>query len=86
MESQPQILNSGIILKAFTHGYITTIYLVCVTFRVACTCGHSKTPKISLFNVYSQVKRYKDFECKILNIFLPISFNILFGCSKEPSH
>ena len=31
MESQPQILNSGIILKAFTHVYITnfviTLYL-----------------------------------------------------------
>ena len=23
------------------------------------------------------------FECKIVNIFLPISFNICFGCSKE---
>ena len=27
----------------------------------------------------------KIFECKIVNIFLPISFNICFGCSKEPS-
>ena len=26
------------------------------------------------------------FECKIENIFLPISFNICFGCSKQPSH
>ena len=26
------------------------------------------------------------FERKIVNIFLPISFNIYFGCSKEPSH
>ena len=28
------------------------------------------------------------FECKIeiVNIILPISFNICFGCSKEPSH
>ena len=24
-------------------------------------------------------------ERKIVNIFLPISFNICFGCSKEPS-
>ena len=23
---------------------------------------------------------------KIVNIFLPISFNLCFGCSKEPSH
>ena len=26
------------------------------------------------------------FERKIVNIFLPIHFNIYFGCSKEPSH
>ena len=25
-------------------------------------------------------------ERKIVNIFLPIHFNICFGCSKEPSH
>ena len=28
----------------------------------------------------------QNFERKILNIFLPISFKICFGCSKEPSH
>ena len=28
----------------------------------------------------------KSFERKIVNIFLPISLNICFGCSKEPSH
>ena len=26
------------------------------------------------------------FKCKIVNIFLLISFNICFGCSKEPPH
>ena len=26
------------------------------------------------------------FESKIVNIFMPISFNICFGCSKDPSH
>ena len=26
------------------------------------------------------------FERKIVNIFLPISYNICFGCLKEPSH
>ena len=26
-----------------------------------------------------------DKQLKIVNIFLPISFNICFGCSKEPS-
>ena len=28
----------------------------------------------------------KNFEGKIVNIFLLISLNICFGCSKEPSH
>ena len=28
----------------------------------------------------------KVFEPKIVNIFIPISFNTCFGCSKEPSH
>ena len=31
-------------------------------------------------------KILKKFDCKIVNIFLPISFIISFGCSKEPSH
>ena len=26
------------------------------------------------------------FELEIVTIFLPISYNICFGCSKEPSH
>ena len=28
----------------------------------------------------------QNFERKIVNIFLPLSFNICFMCSKEPSH
>ena len=28
----------------------------------------------------------KKIECKIVNNILPISFNICFGCSKEPFH
>ena len=28
----------------------------------------------------------KNFQRKIVNIFLLISFSICFGCSKEPSH
>ena len=28
----------------------------------------------------------KIFECQIVKILLPISFNICFECSKEPSH
>ena len=34
----------------------------------------------------SKVKVDKIFERKIVNIFLPMSFNICFGCSKELSH
>ena len=30
--------------------------------------------------------RLSNFPRKIVNIFLPINFNICFGCSKEPSH
>ena len=33
-----------------------------------------------------QVKISKNFQRKNVNIFLPISFHICFGCSKEPSH
>ena len=32
------------------------------------------------------VQLNKSFERKIVNILLPITFNIYFGCSKEPSH
>ena len=28
----------------------------------------------------------KNFQRKIVNIFLPINFNLCFGSSKEPSH
>ena len=34
----------------------------------------------------SQVKIIKNFQRKNVNIFLPISFNICFGFSKELSH
>ena len=32
------------------------------------------------------LKINKSFERKIVNIYLSISFNICFGCSREPSH
>ena len=28
----------------------------------------------------------QNFECKIVNIFLPISLNVCFGCLKYPQH
>ena len=33
-----------------------------------------------------QVQINKKFQRKNVNVFLPINFNICFGCSKEPSH
>ena len=47
------------------------------------------TPRMSLKShlmVFTQVKINTNFQRKIVNIFLPINFNICFGCSKEPSH
>ena len=34
----------------------------------------------------TQVKISKTFQCIFVNIFLPVNFNIYFGCSKEQSH
>ena len=50
--------------------YGTFVMLVILQFPVSYNTGLDK----------------QNFECKIVNIFLPISLNICFGCSKEPSH
>ena len=42
--------------------------------------------RIQLKEQTPQVKINKNFQRKIVNIFLPITFSICFGCSKEPSH
>ena len=36
--------------------------------------------------VLTQVNLNKNCQRKLVNIFLPINFNICFGCSKELSH
>ena len=41
---------------------------------------------VSITVLQSTVQINKKIEYKIVNIFLPISFNIFFWCSKEPSH
>ena len=41
---------------------------------------------IHSMNIHHRFNISKKFERNIVNIFLPISFNICFGCSKEPSH
>ena len=35
---------------------------------------------------HTKAKINKKFQNKNVNIFIPISLNICFGCSKEPSH
>ena len=43
-------------------------------------------PAQEILLLYAQVQINKTFQRKIVNIFLPINFNICFGCLKEPSH
>ena len=50
--------------------------------KVMITFSLKEAPKINMRNI----KINKNFEHKIVNTFLPISFNICFGCSKEPPH
>ena len=45
-----------------------------------------ETDNTEVNSISPQVKINKNFECKIVNIFLPISFKILLGYSNEPSH
>ena len=47
--------------------------------RSQCNCGYVKT----LSNINTQVKMNKTFQRTIVNIFLPIIFNICFGRSKR---
>ena len=57
------------------------LYNPCMLF----TCGGNKEYYYYCFGVGAQVQINTIFEHTIVNIFLPISFNICFGCSKEPS-
>ena len=56
-------------------GFSNTKGLNCITLCVPYKCPLS-----------IQVKINKNVQRKIVNIFIPISFNICSGCSKEPSH
>ena len=48
---------------------------------------HNKMfPALAASYIAYFVSETKNFQHKILNIFLPIVFSICFGCSKEPSH
>ena len=53
---------------------------------------HSLTPGLTLVGVEMSFEEpwhgldKQNMKSKIVNNFLPISFNICFGCSKEPSH
>ena len=54
------------------------------------TCYHHSFPISKMANITailkSQFKISKNFQCKSVDMFLPIFFIICFGCSKEPSH
>ena len=47
---------------------------------------HMWGPCFVMWFLLSQVKINKNYQRKIVNIFLPISLTIFFGSSKEPSH
>ena len=78
---------------------VQTDFNTACTHMPTCTlCGKVDTSSYNAFPRFLQklflqiqihhplVKINKIFEHKIANIFLPISFNVCFGCSKEPSH
>ena len=50
------------------------------------TKNHDKFPGVQSVNVRGNTGLDKQNQCKNVNICLPVSFNICFGCSKEPSH
>ena len=53
--------------------------------NIAVDLGRKATKQTNkLWDVSAQVKINKKFESIIVKLFLPISFNICFGCSKEP--
>ena len=61
--------------------FLSCIILLCRLLK----CFDEAVP-MSTLNMTFACKINKMVERKIVNIFLPISFNICFGCLKEPSH
>ena len=68
------------------------LLVICVVFlavqsvgltQVVCDCGISWSYSLAFLHRFRSTKI---FSVKMKNIFLPISFNICFGWSKEPSH
>ena len=47
-----------------------------------CDCGISLSYSLTILDKQKLHKKLR----RIANIFLPINFNICFGCSKQPSH
>ena len=47
--------------------------------------GHEKGLSLKLIDVHTGLDK-QNFERKIINTFLLISFNMCYGCSKEQSH
>ena len=85
-----------------TLGGLTLGFLICGFTEVFCGscsisfCSSTLSWEIWLSYAYNTIIRSthgigsgqinEKFQHKIVNIFLSISFNICFGCSKEPSH
>ena len=51
-----------------------------------CTMKHLSLTVANQVEEFDSIHRFKYFQRKIVNIFLPIIFGICFACSKEPSH
>ena len=54
--------------------------------RLIVVSTNSVSAFIGLYEVTGLDTSNQNFQRRIVNIFLPINFNICFGCSKEPSH
>ena len=70
---------------------------VCIHYCISIAYPQRRLPRNSLNNTWPpwhtmnetlihRSRKRKCYKCKIANIFLPIHWNLSFGCSKEPSH
>ena len=62
-----------------------TEHLICFLMVVLFLRIRQFNTLMSVFKILTGLDK-QNFQLKIVNIFLPINFNICFGCSKERSH
>ena len=55
---------------------------LCLTYAIKSSCDKNN----QTIKMFTKVLMNTHFQCKIVNIFLPIIFSICFVCSKESSH